>query len=154
MNLSLSLFLSLSIYIYEIGSSYTWCNFTKVTHFLHRKFLKDLTVEKNIIKYHSFPPHYLINNTIFFSLPLLNSFNTYFFSFFFLSVEHNIIFFFFPTVKEHYIILVWAETLVQIYLQEIQMVLDKLRDIISTNLFARNSNDLIMAIPELDFFFC
>ena len=33
------------------------------------------------------------------------------------------------------------------------MVLDKLRDIISTNLFARNSSDLIMAIPELDFFF-
>lgn len=47
----------------------------------------------------------------------------------------------------------WVETSVLIYLQEIQMVLDKLRDIISTNLFARNSNDLIMAIPELDFFF-
>ena len=47
----------------------------------------------------------------------------------------------------------WVETSVQIDLQEIQMVLDKLRDIISTNLFARNSNDLIMAILELDFFF-
>ena len=46
----------------------------------------------------------------------------------------------------------WVETSVQIDLQEIQMVLDKLRDIISTNLFARNSNDL-MAILELDFFF-
>ena len=33
------------IYIY-IGSSYTWRNSGKVTHFLHRKFIRDLTVKK------------------------------------------------------------------------------------------------------------
>ena len=38
----------------EMGSSYTWCNSTKVTHFLDRRFLKDLTVKKNIIKYDCF----------------------------------------------------------------------------------------------------
>ena len=38
----------------EMSSSYTWCNFTKVTHFLDRRFLKDLTVKKNIIKYDCF----------------------------------------------------------------------------------------------------
>lgn len=34
------------IYIYEVGSTYTWCNFYKVTHFLYRRFLRDLTVKK------------------------------------------------------------------------------------------------------------
>ena len=41
------------IYIYrerererEIGSSYTWFNSTRVTHFLSHRFLKDLTVKK------------------------------------------------------------------------------------------------------------
>ena len=48
----------------EMGSSYTWCNSTKVTHFLDRRFLKDLTVKKNIIKYDCFPPYYLINTSI------------------------------------------------------------------------------------------
>ena len=42
------------IYIYKIGSSYIWCNFTKVTHFLDRRFLKDLMVKKKIIKYDCF----------------------------------------------------------------------------------------------------
>ena len=28
-----------------MGSSYTWCNSYKLTHFLHRRFLKDLTVK-------------------------------------------------------------------------------------------------------------
>ena len=45
----------LYIYIYiererererEIGSSYPWCNSTRVTHFLSHRFLKDLTVKK------------------------------------------------------------------------------------------------------------
>ena len=30
-----------------MGSNYTWCNSTKVTHFLDHRFLKDLTVKKN-----------------------------------------------------------------------------------------------------------
>ena len=29
-----------------MDSSYTWCNSTKVTPFLNRRFLKDLTVKK------------------------------------------------------------------------------------------------------------
>ena len=44
------------VYIYlEIGSSYTWCNVCKVTHFLHRKFLKDLTIEKTLLNVIHFP---------------------------------------------------------------------------------------------------
>ena len=34
------------IYIYEIGSSHTWCNFYKLTHFLHRRFSRNLTIKK------------------------------------------------------------------------------------------------------------
>ena len=41
------------IYIYrerererEMGSSYTWCNSYKLTPFLHRRFLRNLTVKK------------------------------------------------------------------------------------------------------------
>ena len=30
----------------EMGSSYTWCNFTRVTPFLSHRFPKDLTVKK------------------------------------------------------------------------------------------------------------
>ena len=30
-----------------MGSSYTWCNSTKIIHFLDRRFLKDLTIKKN-----------------------------------------------------------------------------------------------------------
>ena len=44
------------IYIYiSMGSSYTWCNSYKLTPFLHRRFLKDLTVKKtslNAIVFH------------------------------------------------------------------------------------------------------
>ena len=44
-----------------MGSSYTWCNFYKVTPFLHHRFIKDLTAKKIIIKYYWFSPHsYLI----------------------------------------------------------------------------------------------
>ena len=53
-----------------MSSSYTWCNSYKVTNFLHRRFLKDLIVEKNIIKYYYFPSSNLINTTIIFS-PLI-----------------------------------------------------------------------------------
>ena len=38
-----------------MSSSYTWCNSYKVTHFLHRRFLKDLMVGKillNAITFH------------------------------------------------------------------------------------------------------
>ena len=41
-----------------MGSSYTWCNSCKVTHFLHRRFLKGLTVKKislNAITFHLIP---------------------------------------------------------------------------------------------------
>ena len=38
-----------------MGLSYTWCNPYKVTSFLHRRFLRDLTVKKtplNAIVFH------------------------------------------------------------------------------------------------------
>ena len=49
-----------SLYIYiererEMGSSYTRCNSCQVTPFLHHRFLKDLTVKKDIIKCYCFP---------------------------------------------------------------------------------------------------
>ena len=43
------------IYIYEMSLSYTWCNSCQVIHFLHRRFLKDLTVKNDIIKCYCFP---------------------------------------------------------------------------------------------------
>ena len=58
-----------------MSSSYTWCNSYKVTNFLHRRFLKDLMVKKNIIKCYYFPSDNLINTTIFFSLPLFITFH-------------------------------------------------------------------------------
>ena len=56
-----------------MSSSYTWCNSYKVTHFLDHRFLKDLMIEKNIIKYYYFSSNNLINTTIFFS-PLIYCF--------------------------------------------------------------------------------
>ena len=38
----------LSCIKYEMGSSYTWCNSTKVTHFLNRRFLRNLMVRKSL----------------------------------------------------------------------------------------------------------
>ena len=36
-----------SIYIYiQMGSSYTWCNLTRVTPFVDRRFVIDLMVKK------------------------------------------------------------------------------------------------------------
>ena len=32
----------------EMGSSYTWCNSTKITHFLNRRFLRNLMVRKSL----------------------------------------------------------------------------------------------------------
>ena len=51
---------SFPLYIYrererEMGSSYTRCNSCQVTPFLHHRFLKDLTVKKDIIKCYCFP---------------------------------------------------------------------------------------------------
>ena len=40
-----------------MSSSYTWCNFYKITFFLHRKFVSDLIAKKNIIKYYHFSSH-------------------------------------------------------------------------------------------------
>ena len=43
------------IYIYEMDSSYTWCNSYKLTSFLHRRFVSDLTAKKislNAITFH------------------------------------------------------------------------------------------------------
>ena len=40
------------IYIYrerEIGSSYTWCNLTRVTPFVDRRFVIDLMVKKIVL---------------------------------------------------------------------------------------------------------
>ena len=37
------------IYIYEMGSSYTWCNFIRVTPFLDHWFAKDLMVKNSLI---------------------------------------------------------------------------------------------------------
>ena len=34
-----------------MGSSYTWCNFISVTLFLRHGFLRNLMIEKKIIKY-------------------------------------------------------------------------------------------------------
>ena len=34
------------IYIYEMGSSYTWFNLTKVTPFVERRFVNNLMVKK------------------------------------------------------------------------------------------------------------
>ena len=44
--------------------SYTLCNSYKLAHFLHYRFLRNLTVKKNIIKCYYFPPSYLINTSI------------------------------------------------------------------------------------------
>ena len=55
--------------------TYTQCNSRKITHFLHCIFLKDLMVEKNIIKCYYFPSDSLINTTIFFSLPIFIAFS-------------------------------------------------------------------------------
>ena len=46
-----------------MGSSYTWCNFYKVTPFLYRRFLIDPTVEKIALNDYFFPLIYLINNS-------------------------------------------------------------------------------------------
>ena len=42
------------IYIYEMGSSCIWCNSYKITHFLHSKFLKDLTVKNKQLNIYYF----------------------------------------------------------------------------------------------------
>ena len=82
-------------FLFEMGSSYTWCNSCKVTPFLHCRFLKDLTVKKDTIKCYCFPPYYLINTSIFFLLIYCFPPNNIFF---------NTIFFFFekPLSGEYY----------------------------------------------------
>ena len=37
-----------------MGSSYIWCNSYKITHFLHSKFLKDLTVKNKQLNIYYF----------------------------------------------------------------------------------------------------
>ena len=40
-----------------MGSSYTWCNFYRVTPFLYRRFLIDPTVRKIALNDYFFPPY-------------------------------------------------------------------------------------------------
>ena len=47
-----------------MSSSYIWCNSYKLTLFLHRKFLRNLTVKKTLIKCYCFSSYYLINASI------------------------------------------------------------------------------------------
>ena len=63
------LLLYIYIYIYmEIGSSYTWCNFIIITHFLNHWFQKDLMVKNASLNVYYFWHPYLINCIFFFSL--------------------------------------------------------------------------------------
>ena len=48
-----------------MSSSYTRCNSCKVTHFLHCRFLRDLTVKKNIIKGYNLTPFSLLLFNVF-----------------------------------------------------------------------------------------
>ena len=52
---SLGSLLDLYMCVYEIDSSYTWCNSYKITHFLHHRFKRDLIAKKiplNVITFH------------------------------------------------------------------------------------------------------
>ena len=51
-----------------MGSSYTWCNSTKVTYFLSHKFPKDLTVKKKTSSFFTSLNAYLINSILIISL--------------------------------------------------------------------------------------
>ena len=67
----LSLSHSSSIYIYEIGSSYTWCNSTRVTPFLNRRFMRDPTDKNKTLLSITTLNSYLINSLLIFSLLII-----------------------------------------------------------------------------------
>ena len=85
----------LLLYIYEMGSSYIWCNFTRVTHFLSHRFPKDLTVKKKTSSFFTSLNAYLINSILIISLLI----KYFFVSFFFLSTFYDLSFFFLPSIK-------------------------------------------------------
>ena len=51
-----------------MGLSYTWCNSTRVTHFLSHRFSKDLTVKKKTSSFFTYLNAYLINSILIVSL--------------------------------------------------------------------------------------
>ena len=61
-----------NIYIYiEIGSSYTWCNSTRVTPFLSRRFMRDPTDKNKTLLSITTLNSYLINSLLIFSLLII-----------------------------------------------------------------------------------
>ena len=49
------IYVRVCVCIYEMNSSYTWYNSCKITHFLHHRFIRDLTAKKiplNVITFH------------------------------------------------------------------------------------------------------
>ena len=65
-----------------MGSSYTWCNSTRVTSFLSHRFPKDLMVKKKTSSFFISLNTYLINSILIISLLI-----KYFFVFFFFSLH-------------------------------------------------------------------
>ena len=78
-----------------MGSSYTWCNSTKVTYFLSHKFPKDLTVKKKTSSFFTSLNAYLINSILNISLLIKYFFVSFFFSLHFLCF----VLFFLPSIK-------------------------------------------------------
>ena len=62
-----------------MGSSYTWCNFTRVTPFLSHRFPKDLTVKKKTSSFFTSLNAYLINSILIISLLIKYFFVSFFF---------------------------------------------------------------------------
>ena len=81
--------------IYEVGSSYTWCNSTRVIPFLSHIFSKDLTVKKKTSSFFISLNAYLINSILIISLLI----KYFFVFFFFLSTFYALSFFFSPSIK-------------------------------------------------------
>ena len=86
----------LLLYIYEMGSSYIWCNSTRVTHFLSHRFPKDLTVKKKTSSFFTSLNAYLINSILIISLLI-----KYLYLIFFFFSLHFLCFvlFFLPSIK-------------------------------------------------------
>ena len=78
-----------------MGSSYTWCNFTRVTPFLSHRFPKDLTVKKKTLSFFTSLNAYLINSILIISLLIKYFFVSFFFSLHFLCF----VLFFLPSIK-------------------------------------------------------
>ena len=78
----------------EMGLNYTWCNSTRVTHFLSHRFPKDLTVKKKTSSFFTSLNAYLINSILIISLLI-----KYFCLLFFFSTFYALSFFFLPLIK-------------------------------------------------------